>query len=979
MMEQGKIPGLSIVIIKDGRQVIKNYGYADLQGKIPVTPSTLFELGSCSKAFTALAVMDLEKKKKLDLEKNVSDYLPWFRVTYKSRPCEIRLKHLLHQTSGIPWNTIGRIPATSANDALEMTVRQLKDQKLDHLPGTEYEYATINYDVLALIIEKVTGKPFEQYLRENVIGPLGLSSTTVGLPAHPELMASGYKLGFFRPRRYIAPVYKGNYAAGYVISNATDMAKWLSFQMGLSASPLAALADSTHRRDETVAPHDNTSYASGWQISLTGNQEIFHGGVNPNFTSFIDMRPSKGIAVAVLANSNSSYTPVIASHIMSILAGEKILQTVDPDDHLDNILSVICIALTAYLLLVCIFAGRVVYGVIRGIRRWNGFSIGKIKIIAGVILKAAPYLLGIYFIPLAFADSSWEAMTVWTPVTFPALVLLLTASIVLSCLVYCITLFFPEPNEYKRLAPQIILISILTGLSGVIVIVMVTSALNSGIELKYKIFYYGLVLGIYLIGRRFVQRGLIKFTNGLMYDLRMDLIRNIFSTSYERFELIDKEKIYTTLNDDVSTIGSSTGIVVSLVTSVITVLGAFIYMASIAAWATVITICILGVLCAIATYVSQKMRRYFEEARDAQNLFIRLIQGIVNGYKEIILHRNKTLVYKKEVVECADEYRRKISAADVKSLDSGLIGESLLVILLGFAAFGMKDLFPDITPYSILSFIMVLLYMIGPVNAILSPIPRFSQVVVAWKRIRSFSKEIRIDREPDLEIPSRIRALTSFKVEGVEFKYKHAGERENFAIGPIDLELHPGEILFLIGGNGSGKTTLAKLLTGLYTPDKGEILINGRATEGRRLSEYFSTVFSPPFLFEKLYNVNTEENRSLVDHYLALLKLDDKVSIKNNRYSTLDLSGGQRKRIALLQCYLEDSPVYLFDEWAADQDPEFRKFFYRVLLPEMKKKGKIIIAITHDDHYFDVADKVLKMDQGTLHKISPSVELPYTY
>jgi putative ATP-binding cassette transporter len=970
LMREGQIPGLSVVIIKDGRTTIKSFGYAD--PRTPVTPGTLFEIGSCSKAFTALAVMDLVARKKIDPEADVSAYLPWFRVTYKRQPAGIKVKQLLHQTSGIPWNTIGRIPASAESDALEKTVLQLKDQELDHLPGTEFEYATINYDVLALIIEKVTGQPFEKYLQENIIDRLGLDSTSVGTPAYPESMASGYKLSFFRPRKYIAPVYRGNYAAGYVISNATDMAKWLQFQLGLVESPLAACAVLTHQRDESVAPHDNISYASGWRVSLTGNQEIFHGGANPNFTSFVALRPGKKIAVAVLANSNSSYTPVIASHVMSLLAGEKIEQKGDPADHLDTILSIICLVLTAYLLIVCAFMTKVIAGIVSGKRRWDGFSPGKLKRIAAAVLRAAPYLCGLYLIPRAFAGSTWESMNVWTPGSFLVLAYLLTASIVSSCLAYCVTLFFPEPNEYKRLAPQIILTSILTGLSGVVVIVMVTSALDSNMELNYKIFYYSLVLGIYLLGRRFVQRGLIKITNGLMYDLRIGLIKNIFSTAYRRFEDLDKGKIYTTLNDDVSTIGSSTGMFVAVVTSVITVLGAFTYMATIAAWATVITICILGLLCGIGIYIAKKTRVYFEQARDVQNVFIRLIHGIVNGYKEIVLHRKKMLAYRKDVVECADAYRTKVSRADVRSLDSGLIGESLLVILLGFAAFGMKDLFPDIQTYHILSFIMVLLYLIGPVNAILASIPRFTQVMVSWHRIKDFSKATLVTEKPGPEVSAGVRAVNSFRVRGVEFKYKQDNEMENFGIGPIDLEVYAGQILFIIGGNGSGKTTLAKLLTGLYPPDKGEILINGRVTEGRELSEYFSTVFSPPYLFEKLYNVNTEDCKLLVDHYLSLLNLENKVTIDNSEYSTIDLSAGQRKRLALLQCYLEESPIYLFDEWAADQDPDYRRFFYRVLLPEMRKKGKIVIAITHDDHYFDVADKVLKMDQGTLQKFAVS-------
>jgi ABC-type siderophore export system fused ATPase/permease subunit len=175
-----------------------------------------------------------------------------------------------------------------------------------------------------------------------------------------------------------------------------------------------------------------------------------------------------------------------------------------------------------------------------------------------------------------------------------------------------------------------------------------------------------------------------------------------------------------------------------------------------------------------------------------------------------------------------------------------------------------------------------------------------------------------------------------------------------------------GEILFIIGANGSGKTTLGKLITGLYEPDRGKFRVNGRVVQPALMGEYFSAVFTPIHLFERLYSIDVEANKETAAKYLKVLNLENKVELKNNNYSTINLSGGQRKRLALLQCYLEDSPIFIFDEWAADQDPSYRNFFYRTLLPAMKSMGKIVIAITHDDHYFDVADKVLKMENGKL-------------
>src|SRR5690606_6972969 len=177
-------------------------------------------------------------------------------------------------------------------------------------------------------------------------------------------------------------------------------------------------------------------------------------------------------------------------------------------------------------------------------------------------------------------------------------------------------------------------------------------------------------------------------------------------------------------------------------------------------------------------------------------------------------------------------------------------------------------------------------------------------------------------------------------------------------------------ILFIVGGNGSGKSTFAKLLTGLYEAEEGTVFVNDTPIPRAQLGEYFSAIFSPCYLFEKLYNIDTENKKDLIAKYLDILGLKHEVDVKDNKYTSIYLSGGQRKRLALLQSYLEDAPICLFDEWAADQDPEYRNFFYRELLPEMRSLGKIIIAITHDDHYFDVADCVVKMKQGKLDMIA---------
>jgi putative ATP-binding cassette transporter len=186
-------------------------------------------------------------------------------------------------------------------------------------------------------------------------------------------------------------------------------------------------------------------------------------------------------------------------------------------------------------------------------------------------------------------------------------------------------------------------------------------------------------------------------------------------------------------------------------------------------------------------------------------------------------------------------------------------------------------------------------------------------------------------------------------------------------LGPIDVEIAPGELVFVIGGNGSGKSTFVKVLAGLYSPQQGEIRLGETVVSDTNRAWYrdhYSVVFSDSYLFEKLLGLDDALVESQAKSYLSRLRMDHKVDIKGRTFSTTDLSQGQRKRLALVTAYLEDRAIYIFDEWAADQDPEYKEIFYRELLPDLRARGKSVVVITHDDRYFHLGDRVLKLEDG---------------
>jgi len=210
--------------------------------------------------------------------------------------------------------------------------------------------------------------------------------------------------------------------------------------------------------------------------------------------------------------------------------------------------------------------------------------------------------------------------------------------------------------------------------------------------------------------------------------------------------------------------------------------------------------------------------------------------------------------------------------------------------------------------------------------------------------------------------------MRAIELKGVGYAFPAAEGGEAFVLGPVDLRLDRGECVFIVGDNGSGKTTLIKVLLGLYAPQEGKVLLDGEPVTDATRDEYrqlFTTIFADYYLFGDLPQAGGELPAEAT-RYLQRLELAHKVGVRDGRFSTLDLSTGQRKRLALIQAWLERRPVLVFDEWAADQDPTFRQIFYTQLLPELKQLGRTLVVISHDDRYFHTADRVVRLERGRI-------------
>jgi putative pyoverdin transport system ATP-binding/permease protein len=320
----------------------------------------------------------------------------------------------------------------------------------------------------------------------------------------------------------------------------------------------------------------------------------------------------------------------------------------------------------------------------------------------------------------------------------------------------------------------------------------------------------------------------------------------------------------------------------------------------------------------------------------------------------------------------AELYRKtNLEATRIQAL-LGAWNAVSLYSLIGFIIF----LFPSfglISSEALTGYIVAMIYMMGPISNIISTAPTLERGQVALENIERLG--ISLDVCPE---DVQTRDLIGLEPESspivqwtdVVFSYGQDTDAETpFTLGPISLELCPGELVFIIGGNGSGKSTLVKVLSGLYQPLRGDVRLAGTMiTDANRewYREHFSVIFSDFYLFKKLLGHSDSQVHSLAPQYLRLLHLDHKVTVRDRTFSTLDLSQGQRKRLALITAYLEDRSIYVFDEWAADQDPQYKEVFYKTLLPDLRARGKTVIVITHDDRYFHLGNQVIKLDDGKI-------------
>lgn len=512
-----------------------------------------------------------------------------------------------------------------------------------------------------------------------------------------------------------------------------------------------------------------------------------------------------------------------------------------------------------------------------------------------------------------------------------------------------------------------VLVGAISGAGSVALLALINQALGEGAPVRAAGLTFAGLCAVVTVSRVGSQLLVAHLGQGMVQSLRLRLTRQILAAPLARLESLGPQRLLATLTEDITAVTNALVFVPTFCINGAVVVGSLVYLGALDGG--LLLILLVAIAIGLVTYQvpAQLGMRRFREAREEQDLLFGHFRGLIEGIKELKLHRGRRSAFYGEVQGTTDRMRRLRIAATFIYGSAASWGHLLFLVVIGLLLFARPENV-GADRETLTGYTLVLLYLMGPLQTFLDSFAVLGRANVAVDKVRRLGFTLADAQERVDDGGPGARRFRRIELAGVTHTYRREGQDRPFRLGPIDLHLEPGEIVFLVGGNGSGKTTLAKLLVGLYPPESGTVLLDGRPVGEEDRDAYrqtFAAVFSDFFLFERLLGFDRGIDGD-ARRYLEELLLAHKVTIDDGRFSTTELSQGQRKRLALLVAFLEDRGVYLFDEWAADQDPTFKEVFYREILGELKRRGAAVVVISHDDRYFDLADRVVALEEGRL-------------
>jgi putative ATP-binding cassette transporter len=530
--------------------------------------------------------------------------------------------------------------------------------------------------------------------------------------------------------------------------------------------------------------------------------------------------------------------------------------------------------------------------------------------------------------------------------------------------------------ETKDVRNRLLSYMFLSGMSNAFILFVINGAAATVTyrEVNTRLFLmFVVVITIYIVTQQYIFKRASYIVDQIIQKIRINLTDKII----QRAELIDLDaignsRIYNHMTHQTGEVSNSSNEITAAVQSLIMVVFSILYLGTLSIQALIVTVAVVAVGMIVYLGLEKKIIPFINKHNDSEIRLFSTLSHLLDGFKEIKLSHERGEDIRQDINNISIEARDNSITTKVMYSNAYIFAQTFFYVLIGIMVFVLPRFF-EIYTESVIQITAVILFIIGPLSSVVAGIPAYTRSNIAIQNIHKLELELdNLNTEPPTFSKTVHHTFSSFKelhFRSLEFHYYDRNKERSFSVGPVDFSIKKGETVFLVGGNGSGKSTLLKLVTGLYRAAKGEILIDGVPVRGSSMQEYrelYSAIFADFHLFEKLYGIR-DYDPAMIDDLLREMRLSDKTSFENGQFTNINLSTGQKKRIAMIVSRLENREIYIFDEWAADQDPQFREYYYYELLPELKRAGKTVIVVSHDDSkYYATADRVYKMNMGQL-------------
>lgn len=538
-----------------------------------------------------------------------------------------------------------------------------------------------------------------------------------------------------------------------------------------------------------------------------------------------------------------------------------------------------------------------------------------------------------------------------------------------------------QTNLYTYLKQQtgllenrLILLYSVTGIFQFLIITSIIVTVNSSSEQDIQnLLFFSISLIAFIRFNKYCRDKSHTLIENMIAKIRRRITDKTRRLSVLQFRKLGQIELNNVLTQEMVHISEAAKLISSTFTSTAVLIVAIVYLTYLSVPALVVT----SVVIFVGIYIYRIFRSQIEDdliaANNKENEFFQKLRNLLDGFNELKISDDKSndLYYNHILPIITDAEQLKINANN-RMNSAFIFAQTFCYMLMGIMIFIFPQLFEIEETYLIQIVTLILFLTTGPLQEVVGAFPAIERANISVRfleEIEHYFDETESEVISSPDNPDAKERFESIQCDDLHFHYTTNGGEKAFEIGPINMVINRGDIIFIKGGNGVGKSTFFQVLTGLFPATQGEIIWNGRPVHAQNINQYrnnFAVIYQDMHLFDRLYGIDTIDHQR-VDSLLKTFHIDGKTGINpDGSFRSLKLSVGQKKRLALIIAELEDREIHIYDEWAADQDPLSRQFFYEVYLQELKEKGKTIIAITHDDKYYNHADRLYKMEYGKI-------------